>query len=378
MPTSLPFEAGAISSVLQSKPKFVPYTDALRVAGALAVVFIHVSGDGAAAIAKHPTTTWWFCLSVEALSRWAVPIFVMVSGLLLLDPGKEETPGKFYMKRLHRLAIPMVFWSLFYLAWRWFYEGERTDPQSTLCSGVGHFNVWAALYQVISGSADYHLWFMTMLIGLYLCTPLLRVVVRGLTPRQLWITTIVILALAMADAVDRANFDSDFTFLFKFCPFIGLFFLGYCLRGVHRGKKMVWIGAAAWIAGSLISVLSTYFLVYHCATGSWDADNRLFLETEEFAPGPLISSIGVFTMVAAWYESSGKELAGKWIQTLSGASLGIYLAHPLFLSLLYTNDIEYNWHGVFVGAPLMIVTGFIGAMLLTLIFQRIPYLRKVV
>jgi surface polysaccharide O-acyltransferase-like enzyme len=365
MPLSSISSDAANAAAAHSSVRRVPYTDALRVAGALAVVFLHVSGDGAAVIAKHPTATWWFCLTLEALSRWAVPIFVMVSGLLLLDPAKVETPGQFYKKRLHRIAIPMLAWSVFYLVWTWFYDGT-------------HFSAGAALYKLVSGGAYFHLWFLVMLIGLYLCTPILRIVVRGLTKRQLWITTIVILALAMADAVARANADSDFTFLFKFCPFIGLFFLGYCLRDVPRGKNMVWIGAACWLGGAVIAIASTYLLVYHCATGGWEVDNRLFLLQEEFCPGPLLMSIGVFTMIAAWYESRKIPTASKLIQTLSAASLGIYLIHPCILCLMYTNDIDYTWHTAFVGVPLMVTVGFIGATVATLIIMKIPYVQKTV
>ena len=94
--------------VVATVPQRVPYTDALRVAGAFGVVVIHVTGDGVVVISTQPTRAWWFCLTLETLSRWAVLIFVMASGLLLLNPSKEETPGQFYSRRLRRLAAPML------------------------------------------------------------------------------------------------------------------------------------------------------------------------------------------------------------------------------------------------------------------------------
>jgi surface polysaccharide O-acyltransferase-like enzyme len=349
----------------QTRVANVPYADVLRVVGAFAVIVIHVTGDGTSAIDTLPLRSWWLCTILESLSRWAVPIFVMVSGMLLLDPNKVESPVEFYRKRMRRLAIPMTFWSIFYLCWRWFYEGER-------------FHAGTAIYQFVSGGGYYHLWFLTMLLGLYLATPVLRIIVHSLSRIQLCWTTATVLALAMADAVARANDGSDFTFVFKFCPFIGLFLLGYCLRDVHRSRNSIPLGVSAWLIGAAISAVGTYILVFHCTTGNWDVDDRLFLVEDEFSPGNLIASMGVFTLFAAWYESKEKTQSGKVIRALSTASLGIYLAHPLFLSILNANDIDYEWHGVAVGIPLMIAVAAVGATTLSLILNKIPFLKQVV
>ena len=335
-------------------PQRVTYTDALRVSGAFAVIFIHVSGDGASAIDTLSRGSWWYCMALESITRWAVPIFVMVSGLLLLDPSKVETPGQFYEKRLKRLAAPFVFWSIFYLAWRWFYEGERF----TFLSAVGQF---------IDGSGYYHLWFLTMLAGLYVATPALRILVRGTTPRQLWIITLTIIAMGAADAVVRANQGTDFTFVFKFCPFVGLFLLGHCLRNVPRSKKMIAAGIAAWVVGAVLSAVSTYFLVYHCKTGEWQVDDRLFLMEDEFSPSTLLMTYGVFTFFAAINENSAQPHVGKVISLLSAASLGIYLIHPLILSILNANGIDYEWHGVVTGTLVSIAVAAVGATTLSMI-----------
>jgi surface polysaccharide O-acyltransferase-like enzyme len=352
---------------LEQRPakSFVPYTDALRVSAAIAVIVIHVTGDGASAIGTLSMGSWWLCLIIESLSRWAVPIFVMVSGLLLLDPGKVETPGEFYRKRLKRLAIPVLSWSLFYLGWRWFYEDDR-------------FTLWSALGQLVDGSAYYHLWFLTMLIGLYISTPVLRMVVRAASNRQLWIITGSIMALDMADAVVRANQSTDFTFIFKFCPFIGLFLLGYCLKSVKRGNNMTLLGGLAWLVGAAMSAISTYILVFHCNTGDWQTDDRLFLMEDEFSPGTLIMSVGVFTMFAGYYENKTTPVVGNAFKVLSAASLGVYLSHPLILSILNKNNIDYEWHGVLVGIPLSIAAAAIGSTLLTLFLMKIPYLKQAV
>jgi surface polysaccharide O-acyltransferase-like enzyme len=355
----------ALESASGTKARRVAYTDALRVAGAVAVIFIHVTGDGSSAVGTLSFNSWLFCATLETLARFAVPIFVMVSGCLLLSPDKSEQPGEFYTKRLRRIAIPTIGWSVFYLAWRWFYEGER-------------FHVTTALFDLISGGAYYHLWFMSMLIGLYIATPALRVVVRGFSMRQLWWTTGTLLVLGMGDAIARANEGSDFTFLFKFCPFIGLFLLGYCLRDVRWPKRTVWLGFIGWIVGAVVSLIGTYILVFHCATSGWDIDDRLFLMCDEFSPGSLIMCVSVFAMFAAWNGTRRISRPSGIVQTLSAASLGIYLSHPLFLSILNAQGIDYEWHGVLIGVPVSIIVAALGATALTLLLSKIPALKLLV
>src|SRR5690242_14254521 len=93
-----------------SKPNYMPYGDAARVLGTIAVVVGHVC-DLAVFNPETKTADWWFCNLADAASRWAVPVYIMLSGSLLLDPARTEAPKDFYKKRLARLGIPILFWS---------------------------------------------------------------------------------------------------------------------------------------------------------------------------------------------------------------------------------------------------------------------------
>src|SRR5689334_4222130 len=148
--------------------------DYVRVFGTFAVIAQH---------AAHRTTlfgvpnihsaTWWSILSIEAACRWAVPLFVMLSGALLLDPQRRETPIEFYRKRFWRIGIPLVFWSLFYLL-----PGIAVDGFSSSALAEGGT-------KLAHGRPAYHMYFLFIIAGLYLLTPYLRVVVRDLSGAQL-------------------------------------------------------------------------------------------------------------------------------------------------------------------------------------------------
>src|SRR5437868_2983261 len=52
-------------------------------------------------------------LSSLAIAKICIPLYVMVSGALLL--GKKETYQSFFKKRFSRLLYPWVTWTLIYL-----------------------------------------------------------------------------------------------------------------------------------------------------------------------------------------------------------------------------------------------------------------------
>ena len=86
-----------------ARPRWLHYGDHLRILGTVAVVVGHVA-DMTLYQAKPLSATWWTCNWWDAACRWAVPVYIMLSGSLLLDPARGEPPGVFYRKRLARLG----------------------------------------------------------------------------------------------------------------------------------------------------------------------------------------------------------------------------------------------------------------------------------
>ena len=53
----------------------------------------------------------------NSLAIMGVPLFIMLSGALLLQPSKVNEPIKVFLrKRLARIGIAFVFWSVIYFA----------------------------------------------------------------------------------------------------------------------------------------------------------------------------------------------------------------------------------------------------------------------
>ncbi len=96
-----------------SEKKIIYWADLIRVIAIFLVVVIHVSGQVTNVWGKIPTLEWMIGNIYGGIARVAVPLFFMISGYLLLP--RSESLGSFYTKRMPRVVIPFVVWSVIYL-----------------------------------------------------------------------------------------------------------------------------------------------------------------------------------------------------------------------------------------------------------------------
>src|SRR5262245_62050636 len=92
--------------------------DALRVVAAFGVVWLHVSAAAVRVMPDVRSATWWMGNVADAAVRWSIPVFVMISGALMLAYPSEKDPLGFYKRRGARLLAPLVFWTIFYIGFR--------------------------------------------------------------------------------------------------------------------------------------------------------------------------------------------------------------------------------------------------------------------
>lgn len=131
------------------------YFDYLRVCATFAVMILHIS-------APNWYTTdvngfeWQVFNFFDSIVRWGVPVFVMISGALFLN--REISLKTLYSKYVFRMVISFLVWSVIYT---FFGGGNLVDKMPTMLV-QGH----------------YHMWFIPMIIGLYICIPLIKPIVE--------------------------------------------------------------------------------------------------------------------------------------------------------------------------------------------------------
>ncbi|MDI9431562.1 MAG: acyltransferase family protein, partial [Sedimentisphaerales bacterium] len=166
------------------RQRSIQYINVLRILAIYAVVTAHVAIW--LTMATRPFVFhWWLGSGLFYLAHFSIPVFVMISGALLLDDTRRESAGQFYRRRMVRVGVPLVVWTVVYLLVRRFVDGE---PLST---GL-------VVQLILTGEPYYHLWFLYMIFGLYLITPALRTFVRCAGQGQRWF--VIVLGLVLANA----------------------------------------------------------------------------------------------------------------------------------------------------------------------------------
>ncbi len=94
--------------------KKVMFIDLLRCVAPVAVVVIHVLGPYREQLGGIPDGEWITAISFNSFSRWAVPIFIMITGALMLSDTRDFNARYYVKRRLGKVLLPFLVWSVFY------------------------------------------------------------------------------------------------------------------------------------------------------------------------------------------------------------------------------------------------------------------------
>lgn len=92
-------------------PNRIYYLDVLRVIACLSVIMIHASARYV--VYDFGSINFWIANVLDSVSRVAVPLFVMISGALMLDERYSYSTKKL-SKHIIRMIIFFIFWSALY------------------------------------------------------------------------------------------------------------------------------------------------------------------------------------------------------------------------------------------------------------------------
>ncbi len=336
------------------------FLDILRILAIFAIILVHSIYSLGETIDQTKIYSWWITNMYCTISRWSVPIMIMISGTLLLSPQRDESISIFFKKRLNRIFIPLLFWSIFYMVWNRF--SDETDLQ-----------ILTALLDIVTGNVNYHLWFLYLIIGLYISTPILRIFIKNANNVHIeYFIFIWIISIINTYMKTRHNIGIGIEMGF-FTGFIGYYILGYYLVNTDFDKKYKNLIYILAFLGVLITMFGTYVL-----TKEANFLNQSFYDY--LSPNVMAMSIGIFIFFKNidWKNSKifNNLTINNVIVKMSTLSFGVYLIHALILSVLRTDLITF--FGPIIGVPLLALTTILVSYFLVKIIYNIPILKHII
>lgn len=299
--------------------------DVLRVVSVIGVVAIHVFGNMVGNDAVYGSARWWGAVVVDLGFVWVVPVFVMISGALILEPRQyAKGPADFYRRRLLRLGPAFVFWPLFYV----FVVSSVMAGQLVGWRGF--------LLGVVDGRSYTHLYFLWLIVGLYVAAPVLSAFLRDGGRRRAAVFAGVVLAVTVATLVSAnvltaAGYDRSLSqsALTQWLPYVGFFLAGWALRDtVLRGWKL--IGATAVAVVGTVSVIVQY--------GRQEELPLLAVLFPISYYGPIVAIVALawFVVAISVLRDWQPGRAAGVVRVLSDASFGVFLVHFAVIHLVRT------------------------------------------
>lgn len=334
--------------------KRVAYFDLLNIFAALSVVFLHANG---AVHTFSNTLAWKQALGIEVICYWAVPVFFMLSGANLMNYRQRYSTALFFKKRLIKIIIPFIVWTLFYAVL------FRVNPFKT---GLRDFFSRCFNTGILST-----FWFFIPLLAIYLAMPILSLLKDN--RRILWYMFGVSFCLI-------SLLPSLFTYLglawnYALAPIMSSGYLIYAILGyllataeVSKGRRI-----AIYVL-AVFSLLLRYFATLLLSQRDGTL-NRLFFDYLQYHT--VFLAAGVFLLFKhskVIDRLSKNDRFIRIIKTLSGLSFGVYLIHQAVIIFLqrFIDPTTFTWR---LAVPFLI---YLISVAIIFLLKKIPILKHIV
>ena len=319
--------------------------DIIRIVACLMVVTMHAPMPNENAIG----------IFNAALSYYNAPcigLFFMVSGALLL-PIKGDGID-FLKRRFTKIAGPTIFWSIFYIACRYFFDGTREGIAKSILS--------------IPFSPQGHgvMWFMYTLAGLYLIAPIISAWLERASKKEIeiylsiWILTTCYPLLKLFLTTQTG----ETSILYYLSGFAGYFLLGYYLKKYPKAISYTILLPAIIIAICAPIVCK----ILHFEVNMYD----MFWYLSIFV---VVMAIGWFCLI----NNKVQAYNGRNIPLVSNLSFGIYLTHIFVMRyILWELDIIQNINSYIIQTIIVIIATFIGSLILCYAIARLPFAQYII
>lgn len=310
------------------------WLDVLRVAAAGAVVLMHTVTGSVDIMNTGQYPQGQLLLIIMDLVTWCVPVFLMISGYLFLNPEKEIPFGKMLRKYCLRIVLALLVFGIPFSCL------ELVLAERSFRIGM----LWEGFWMVCTMRSWSHLWYLYLILLLYFLTPAMKWLLKKMPE---WAVVSVAAVLVVGSSIlpclnkllglQLPVLSEQLIYVFYY---LGGYFFHTDVPHVKReGEEKA--GKESWRIGAAIVLVAAGLVCY-----------RLFWENSiqmayNFPPTVLLAVC--LMKLGQKLQGRGQEkkadqkpravrktkTAQKVIVTLSQLSFGIYLIHPLFLNLSY-------------------------------------------
>lgn len=330
--------------------------DYLRSISCIAIILLHVSGSYWGVV-DIKSKEYAVMTIYNGLTRFAVPVFMMLSGAFLLEPRKGGD-----IKRFGKLLLNFYIWSAFFAFQSVVFKVVTgKDITEKLLSSSWERLLWG----------HYHMWFVFLILGFYLLLPIVRRIADNKTVLEyylvLWvITRFCVPVFTSGEKWSWINVWINKLDLNLLLGYLGYFLLGFYVRKYGVEKRMRTVTYIGGGIGLVYAIIKTIF------------ESRLQEKCVEsyFSPGSwnvLLFSLAIFTFFTYF---NNTDICYTFVKKVARNSFAIYMIHPFFIEKLNMVGITTISFDCIFSIPVLTIGIFFASYFFAFIIYRIPYINK--
>lgn len=303
---------------------------------------------------------WMISLFYRSLTGGAVPLFLMASGAVMLNPEKEISLKKLYLKNILRIVLAMLFWGFAYKIWH-LYEASAINSENILIS----------LKELLYFNQEFHFYYMHIILIVYVFVPITKIIVKNSEKKQL--EYLIILWTSFAIVYPTVWRYSPFTYFGGMTTMYGINLtysaIGYGILGYYLLKYPF-----SKIA-SLVLFVSGFALIFGLTYYKSAGADVLY---EHFLAG---NGVPVCLMAVGLYSFFQRvNIRNKTCVILvsfcSKASFCIYLVHMLVMYILKLNGVNTDLAPLVITIPAYAFFIVLISAIIYFILSKIPVVKK--
>lgn len=294
-----------------------------------------------------------FFRAAYQMMYWAVPVFFMITGALLLNTQKILSVRIIVKKYILRIFLALFIFGIPFAMLKLIVESHSIRP----------FQFFEAIIAVLENNGFGHLWYLYTIIGIYFVLPVLKLYINHASNKEikyiLFVLFIFCFAIPLINNLFKTTIAFDIPFKYP---------LFYIILGHYINIRRDYIRFRLWnIAAIALCVIAIWIINY--------VDWMPIIWTSYSSP--LIACISSMVFIAFMKSNFEKR---DFIWKIDRCCFGMYLIHPLFIHFTYRflkiSPIDFKYY--YLATILLFMIFVICSFIAIYMAQKIGFLKKYV
>ncbi|ORY54349.1 hypothetical protein LY90DRAFT_670114 [Neocallimastix californiae] len=371
---------GSTQDLRPRKKNRLYWADCARIFSMFNIIFLHCANyTYEKNLRNSDNPNWKIACIYNSITRFSVPMFVLLSGTFFLDPSKPFSFKKLFRHNILRLFTAFYFWASVNAFINVYYNKNLTlFSKEGLKKFIRDFLV-----------GEEYLWFILMIVGCYMVVPFLRFFSDDVVLARyflglfiVWGSLIPTLRNTFKVVGINNVYDDLGVWTSRWHYHFTIEFVGYFVAGYHLLK---YVNIKSLIVRLLMYIFCVVDVITYVLLTLY-VENRDKGYSEQYR-----NNFSIFVLIYAFilflffkFEIGRIQFshkATKIITKLSSLTFGMYLSHLILRNML--NRISINQHSFLgiefntvIGIPIYFVSVSSVSLLLSYIISLIPVLNR--